>query len=544
MKFPFWSRPCGPRLILVYLFLLVLLSAAELTHPAQLPSAANDDLGALDFTVLLLRADAGDPRVLAELGSRHFIGRDGAEKDYAQAAKYFRKAAAQAYPLAEIQLGFLYQRGLGVPQDYEEARRWYRRAVAQGDLDANRLIAALNHRQLAELAKLDLLSLQKLAEAGDPVAQDALGGRYRQGVGGVVRDYAQAMAWFLKAAQQGNPIAQSNVGSMYHDGQGVPRDYATALSFFRKAADQGSPSAQSNIGFMYQNGQGVPRDYAEAFLWYTRAAEQGNLGAQLNLGVMYQQGQGIPKDFEQARAWYQKAANQGLEAARNALIALAKEQQATIAAHPTPPGDSLPDIVAGLEAAKSSKLKLSKQEQSRFRNASDLTFFTAGCNKNDFHQAEGDWNTSRACARLAAILAPQDSHSELAHLRACAFVDDGSAAGNHCATLGEYYAQHNNIDRALAVYQRAPNCFQRFDNDASRSACFQGAATLLRNAGLLAQEREPVLALCSLFDDLNACERANELALLPQGVMQHAQPATVTASKSFIKKLPGGDPPN
>ncbi len=52
--------------------------------------------------------------------------------DYATALKEWRPLAEQGDATAQFNLGFLYDKGLGVPQDYAQARDWYRKAAAQG----------------------------------------------------------------------------------------------------------------------------------------------------------------------------------------------------------------------------------------------------------------------------------------------------------------------------------------------------------------------------------------------------------------------------
>ena len=84
------------------------------------------------------------------------------------------------------------------------------------------------------------------ADRGDPDAQTLLGRCYQNGQG-VAQDYAQAVAWFRKAAEQGNAHAQCNLGSCYKNGQGVAQDYAQAVAWFRKAADQGHDGAKRAI---------------------------------------------------------------------------------------------------------------------------------------------------------------------------------------------------------------------------------------------------------------------------------------------------------
>ena len=42
--------------------------------------------------------------------------------------------------LPQYNLGVMYLNGQGVPQDYAEAAKWYRKAAEQGDVDATRIL--------------------------------------------------------------------------------------------------------------------------------------------------------------------------------------------------------------------------------------------------------------------------------------------------------------------------------------------------------------------------------------------------------------------
>jgi uncharacterized protein len=59
---------------------------------------------------------------------------------------------------------------------------------------------------------------------------------------------------------------------IYDRGQGVPQDYAQAVAWYRKAAGQGDPFAQYNLGVMYAKSHGVTQDYIEALMWFYLAA--------------------------------------------------------------------------------------------------------------------------------------------------------------------------------------------------------------------------------------------------------------------------------
>ena len=159
--------------------------------------------------------------------------------DYATVVRELRPLAKQGDANAQYKLGFMYDKGLGVPQDYARAVEWYRKAAEQG-------------------------------VAG---AQYNLGVMYYNGQG-VPQDYAKAVEWYRKATEQGYADAQYNLGVMYDHGRGVPQDDAEAVGWYRKAAEQGYAKAQFNLGNMYITGLGVPLDYAQAHMWLNLAASR------------------------------------------------------------------------------------------------------------------------------------------------------------------------------------------------------------------------------------------------------------------------------
>jgi uncharacterized caspase-like protein len=77
--------------------------------------------------VWLESATAGDPQAQLRVGEIHEKGL-GIPPDPASAATWYRKAAEQGSSAAMIALGHLYETGAGVPRDPSEAVRWYRRA--------------------------------------------------------------------------------------------------------------------------------------------------------------------------------------------------------------------------------------------------------------------------------------------------------------------------------------------------------------------------------------------------------------------------------
>lgn len=82
-----------------------------------------------EFRAWLPRALEGDARAAFELGAAFAHGAGRAE-DYAEAARWYRKAAERGNPRAQHDLAVLYGKGLGVPQDYVRAYVWFDLAAA------------------------------------------------------------------------------------------------------------------------------------------------------------------------------------------------------------------------------------------------------------------------------------------------------------------------------------------------------------------------------------------------------------------------------
>jgi TPR repeat protein len=125
-----------------------------------------------------------------------------------------------------------------------------------------------------------------------------------------VYDYAEAVAWYRRAAAGGHPRAQVNLGILYLDGRGgaVTRNAKQAVVLFRRAADRGDAEGQFWMGVVYAGGEGVSQDEAQAVEWWRRAAEQGHAGAQNNAGWLLFRGSGVTRDGVEAYMWLSLAA--------------------------------------------------------------------------------------------------------------------------------------------------------------------------------------------------------------------------------------------
>jgi TPR repeat protein len=91
------------------------------------------------------------------LGFAYFYG-SGLPRDRVEAVRWYRLAAAQGDAMAQRLLASAYELGEGVPRDYVQAYAWYSLAAAQSDADAreklNLIETLLTSEQRAEAQKM------------------------------------------------------------------------------------------------------------------------------------------------------------------------------------------------------------------------------------------------------------------------------------------------------------------------------------------------------------------------------------------------------
>ena len=151
--------------------------------------------------LLILLAAVSTNSSAADLGK----GLDAAARmDWPAALNEFKPLAELGNSNAQVNLGNLYMRGLGVDQSDQEGLRWYMLAAQQG----NR------------------------------TAQGKIGLIYYHGLG-VEANHAEAIDWFIKAANQGDPESAIILGTLYASGDGVPRNRVQAYLWYSVAADRG-----------------------------------------------------------------------------------------------------------------------------------------------------------------------------------------------------------------------------------------------------------------------------------------------------------------
>ena len=195
---------------------------------------------------------------------------NSAINNYAEAIKWYRKAAEQGYAVAQNNLGNCYFNGYRVDQDCLEAAKWYSKitdcgnATIRSNLDDYSCYEAISDYEKA------IEHCVNDAEQGNIVAQNSLG-NYHYDV--AIFKYGESIRWYRQAAEQGHAVAQSNLNRFICNS--ASHDYVEAIKWYRKATEQGYAVAQSNLGNCYYYGNGVERNCVEAFKWYHLAGQQG-----------------------------------------------------------------------------------------------------------------------------------------------------------------------------------------------------------------------------------------------------------------------------
>lgn len=266
-----------------------------------------------------------DPQYDSELevwnrdGDDFFYGRNGNTKNYAEAVKWYHKAAEQGLAEAQFNLGYCYDLGIGLTQDEAISLKWYRKAAEQKFAIAQYKLGIRYSLGLTRRKTECVKWLHTAAEQGLIVAQYFLGICYQHGEG-VIQNHTESVKWYRTAAEQGYTSAQYQLGVCYSKGMGITEDRTEAVKWYKMAAVQKDVLAHIKLGNFYISGFDITKDETEAIEWYHKYAEtHGDVAAQYSLGNSYEYGYGVTKNIDEAMKWYHMAAEQGHGDAKKAF---------------------------------------------------------------------------------------------------------------------------------------------------------------------------------------------------------------------------------
>ncbi len=239
-----------------------------------------------------------------ELAADYFAGR-GVPKDLTQSAYWYRKAADQGNPAAQVYLGYMYTVGMGVPQDKVEAVRWYRRAASAGNAEAEVNLAALYIR--GDGVKQDIQEalrlLKSAAEKRDGRADAYLGLASYMGLG-VAVDHPAAEAWFKIGVRQHDPEAEFLLASYDANEPGRVPDLVNEAKLLRLSAAAGYVPAMHGAGLLLVNHPDLAQPPEEATNLLLSAAYAGYWQSSAILGILARDGRRMPKDQRVAYRWF------------------------------------------------------------------------------------------------------------------------------------------------------------------------------------------------------------------------------------------------
>lgn len=220
-----------------------------------------------------LAAKQGQPVAQYLLGRLYQLGWVGKQPDYLEAKKWYAVAQVKYSPAA-VARGFIYDT---VDDDYQQALADYQRAALRDDPVAQFNIGLIYEKgkgQPSDFTKAKEMYL-KAAEKGHRQAMVQLAGLYLNGLVGA-RDEQQALQWYTKAANLGDRDALYQLGVLAETGVMAKADYPKAIQYYQQAVNKGHVKATLALARMYQYGLGVPKDIQQAEKLYHELSEFDN----------------------------------------------------------------------------------------------------------------------------------------------------------------------------------------------------------------------------------------------------------------------------
>ena len=259
----------------------------------------------------------GDSLCQYEMGLVHLYGY-GVRKDPVIAASYFKAAADQDSPGAQVHLGQLFlDQG-----DVQTAMRYFELAVRHGHIEAFYHLAEISNNGVGRERSCGLATAyyKVVAEKAEMIHSSfkEANSAYEDG------DREKALIGYMMAAEQGYESGQANVAYMLDEHRSILpldsllpwrkqassllRNAVLALIYWTRSAKQSNIDSMVKMGDYYLDGYGVDKDTEKAATCYQAAAEmQQSAQALWDLGWMHENGIGVEQDFHLAKRFYDQA---------------------------------------------------------------------------------------------------------------------------------------------------------------------------------------------------------------------------------------------
>ncbi|KAL0211466.1 hypothetical protein P9112_009764 [Eukaryota sp. TZLM1-RC] len=258
---------------------------------------------------------------------RYLKGKEFQERQDLEAAIFwYSKAAEGKCGDAMLNLGLMYQEGLGVDADQNTAVQWFEKAVEAGNEDAR--VELARSYETGEGIDQDYVKAAELYQeayhSGTLSVAQNIGNCLE--FGNLRDNLNEAIAWYEKAINAGNEAVyayllrskQKNeqlAEELYQKAKSLAleENYPEAVEFYEEAAIANHSAAANELGKLYQEGVGVTQNDELALFLFKKAADLTNTEAMINLSKCYESGQRTQQDVAKAVHWCERAKQRGVE---------------------------------------------------------------------------------------------------------------------------------------------------------------------------------------------------------------------------------------
>lgn len=235
-----------------------------------------------------------NPVNLTRLGSAYYDGKEGVQKDYRKAVKYFEQSNSHSHSL--LMLGICYIMGHGKNINEKLGFQYLEKSIIAGNASTLEL-------------------LKSWARQGKKYALYHLGRCYQHGYGGE-KDIIRAFDCFRQAATQEQVDSYYSLGCCYENGLGTEKNDGEAIRYHLKAIENGHEDAAAflYLGNCYQLGLGCIRNNNTAFSYFKRAADAGSKEGAYKTAQCYKDSTGVGYDKDRAIQYFETASDDLIDA--------------------------------------------------------------------------------------------------------------------------------------------------------------------------------------------------------------------------------------
>jgi TPR repeat protein len=200
-------------------------------------------------------------------------------------------------------------------------QKYIRQARREGSIDKRPIWRGIVARVMEgpEEAAAAAADYRQAADAGDPVAMQALGQAYRLGEWGLPKSVADSARWYDAAVAKGDNAAAYDYGARLKTGEFYGKDGVKGARYLRQASvakdlvEATRRDALLRVAYCYRDADcGEPRDLSRFFAALEMPAAMGSRVAKFERGLMLGRGTGVPKDDNAAYKLFSEAAGQGM----------------------------------------------------------------------------------------------------------------------------------------------------------------------------------------------------------------------------------------